>query len=173
MEENNDRSVIEFLTAIFPCCLWENEGRRGGSHSYLFCCPFSVRVTRAALLQWLENSPMLALSLPPSPSYVLNWLLGKTEGLVWAPVVTRRGGYNYIRCPLVGINSVMACSGLGLEEQEICPWVLTDLALAWREGHFSTHTLTHINGNDLHWIVIYWTALAADYTNMPSTAVPF
>jgi hypothetical protein len=56
--------------------------------------------------------------------------LGKAEGLVWSPVITKQGDYNSVGCLLVGIVSEMASSGLGLEEQEICPWVLTGLALA-------------------------------------------
>jgi hypothetical protein len=63
-------------------------------------------------------------------------LVGKAEGLVWAPVVPRRGDYSSAGCLLVGIGSEMASSGLGLEEHEICHWVLMGLALAGQEEHF-------------------------------------
>jgi hypothetical protein len=79
-------------------------------------------------------------------------VVGKAEGLVWAPVVTRRGDYNSAGCLLVGIGSEMASSGLGLEEQQICPWVFTDLALSGQQEYFSTHTrtLAHNKDNDCH-----------------------
>jgi hypothetical protein len=63
---------------------------------------------------------------------------------------------------LVGIGSDMASSGLGLEEQEICPWVLPGLALAGQEAHFSTQQRQYLALNcDL-----------LNSTDMPSTAVP-
>jgi hypothetical protein len=45
----------------------------------------------------------------------------------------------------------MASSGLGLEEQEICPWVLAGLSLVGQEEYFSTyaHTLMTMIGTEL------------------------
>jgi hypothetical protein len=41
--------------------------------------------------------------------------------------------YNFVGCILIGIGSEMASSDLVLEEQEICPWVKTGLALEGQE----------------------------------------
>jgi hypothetical protein len=53
------------------------------------------------------------------------------------------GAYNSAGCLLVGIGSEMASSGLGLEEQEICP-------SSRREEHFSTHILAPNKDNYWH-----------------------
>jgi hypothetical protein len=75
---------------------------------------------------------------------MLNWLVKRAEGLLWVPVVIGWG----VGCLLVAEGSKMASSGLGLEEQEVCPLVLMSLVLTGQEEYFSTHTLAHDNDSD-------------------------
>jgi hypothetical protein len=43
--------IYRYLTALFTRRLWENGGRRVGSHLQPFCCPLSAADTRVVLLQ--------------------------------------------------------------------------------------------------------------------------
>jgi hypothetical protein len=94
-------------------------------------------------------------SLTSFPSVCVGLFGGKAQGLVWAPVVTRRWSLQICRMLPVRICNKMASSGMGMEEQEIKHWVLTvltGLALAGQEGHCSstlTHTMTTMVGTEL------------------------
>jgi hypothetical protein len=48
--------IYHYLTALFAGRLWENGGRRVGSHLQPFCCPLSATDTRVPLLEFYNRT---------------------------------------------------------------------------------------------------------------------
>jgi hypothetical protein len=155
--DERPRSLLDILTALFPCRLWENEGRR-------FEAIYSRSVAPSLLQPRVSHyfsgyRPHLCWLYP----YLLplrNVELISREG--WRTCLGASSHKVGVTTTLVGIGSDMASSGLGLEEQEICPWVLMGLALAGQLEYFSTQRhwlvlncdLLNSAGGGLHWYAI-------------------
>jgi hypothetical protein len=80
----------------------------------LFCYSHTYRTI--SVVVDLTYAGIILISFP---FIVVQLMVRKAEGLVWVPVVTRRGCYNSARCLLVGIGSKLPSSGLGLEKRDL------------------------------------------------------
>lgn len=139
--------LLPALTALFPCCMWENESTSETLIAillpllwYIHMCHTTsvvVEFTYAGFI--LTSFPFVDVELIGREGW--RTCLGTSSHKVeWLQLCRMPSGRD---------SSKMASSGLGLKEQEICPWVLI---YYWYPQNFPLHFFQWILSNISHTI---------------------
>jgi hypothetical protein len=155
------RSFCDGLLSLFSPLFWDTPG---DSSRYLRRSSETGRMRGGLLHRWAMPVIFAAdvVDLTSYPfSLVLRWWVWKTEGFIWAPVVTRLQWLRIGVMPSGKDRQGVTSSGLRLGRTWGLSLGLTDLALAGQEeSTVPSHTRTHsMNSLIILGVGIYWTAL--------------